>query len=327
MQRGAYDFQNYYYPYYCPYYQNFYNRQEEGGYEVIEEYPPKLPSGAYAIRDPRFVRRAVEHCNDVSENPRLQVTLDSGRTFTVRDFEAGRDSLYGINVADGGDELHEYTKISDLKCMRRRRVRNGDSYEYQYEECGCNGKLMPTLYGYNPYQFNYGTYFPWNPVNTFQNFVERDEPGMEGPPIEMAGSGEGKPDYTPVEPIGPNYRPLQIENILINCESGSRWVYIWTVEDTEFWAKVISHEDQQYVTLEGRGPISFKRIRKIVCYEQKKTTELPPEEDEGEGEGEYVIAKHFTDRNSSRAKMQMPYSPYLNPYYSCCPYNPNCPTI
>ncbi|MBI6874851.1 hypothetical protein [Clostridium aciditolerans] len=119
---------------YCPYYYNFYYRQEEG-FEVEEEYPPQAAPGTFLAVDPSFARRVARRCEE-RRRPRLEVTLNNGQVITLRDFEAGEDSLVGTNVRTGDDEVLDYQAIRRLRCLRRR-ARNGNPDEYEYGECDC----------------------------------------------------------------------------------------------------------------------------------------------------------------------------------------------
>ena len=132
MRGRTFNFQGYY----CPYYKKSYHRQEDQEFEVEEESPPPMAPGTFAAIDPEFAIKAARRCKRSNRRNRVRVYLESGEVLTLRDFTAGDDSLYGINVANGDDEVIDYKIISRLKCMRRR-VRNGNPYDYEYEECDC----------------------------------------------------------------------------------------------------------------------------------------------------------------------------------------------
>src|SRR5690349_14310683 len=81
--------------YYCPYYGNFYDRQEEGDFEAVEESPPPTAPGTFLAIDPEFAVKAAKRCRRRGRNYRLRVVLGGGQVITLRNFEAGDDSLYG----------------------------------------------------------------------------------------------------------------------------------------------------------------------------------------------------------------------------------------
>lgn len=130
------------------------------------------------------------------------------------------------------------------------------------------------MYCYSCKHFNqcpYKNQFIFMPYYYRQSY-ERDEPGMGMPPIEM--SGEPEPNYIPPEPPGGTYDKNKILMEIKSCQSG--WVYIWTITEDSYWAKIKSY-DSDSVTTTNHGTVSYDMIRKIVCHNPAKMA--PPSSD------------------------------------------------
>ncbi len=176
-------------------------------------------------------------------------------------------------------------------------------YNCQYfNQCSYRNKLIPMPYYYSPSHSRVGS-------------------EMEEPPVEMSVLGDEEPDYIPPEPPGGTMNEDEIIRVIESCKS--KWIYIWTKMGDDFWAKIVSHNDDS-VTTKNHGKILYDRIRKISCPRPMELDQTPQENNEPLDEDEYASAERFYDNNCRNcyyyhacpAIMKTSHSSYFTQYYT-----------